>query len=160
MHSYVAAGELTLHILSIVLDALIFLQAVPLARNSNSGRSWTGVRILGKCFYFCRILVKVWTLKNFVKTCNMEVHGNVPDGSGSGTYGRRNWIDESNIRLSQLVYEIARRRKNCANLSYGYITLVLLHSLTCAGTSVLLGNVGYFVGCVTRMEVSCSSCMG
>jgi len=28
MHSYVAAGELTLQILSIVLDALIFLQTL------------------------------------------------------------------------------------------------------------------------------------
>jgi hypothetical protein len=47
----------------------------------------------------------------------MKVQRNVADGSGSDTYGWRDWIDKSNIRLWKLVYEIARRRKNCAILT-------------------------------------------
>jgi hypothetical protein len=133
---------------------------VPLVRNNNGGRSWTCIRVLGKCLYFCPILVKVWTCEIFFsKICNMQVHGNVPDGNGSDTYGWGDWTDESNIRLLHLVYKIARRRKNCANLTYRYFTLILLHSLTCAGISVRLGSVSYFVGCGTRTEMSHSSCM-
>jgi len=44
-------------------------------------------------------------------------------------------------------------------LTYRYVTLILLHSLTCAGTSVHLGNVSYCVGCWTRTEISRSQCM-
>jgi len=84
MHSYVAAGELTLHIHSIVFDAVIFLQTLSHLKGTIiAGDHEPGYVFLESAFIFVRFL------KNFCKTYNMMVHGNVPDGSCSDIYGRR-----------------------------------------------------------------------
>jgi len=68
MHSYVAAGELTLHIRSIVFDALIFVQTLSHLKGTIiAGDHEPGYVFLESAFIFVRLL------KNFCK--NLQYDG-------------------------------------------------------------------------------------